>query len=353
MISFAAPAASMFAMENYLQQAAAAGLADRIRLLAYEDIFAHHELPVGSCVLSGIDRLTPVGCTIIARCRDELVRATRDVVVLNDPRCSLGRHDLLRLAFETGGNQFRAVRAPGLLRGLRFPVFVRSEREHTGSLTSLIDSPVGLGRELLLLCLRGYRLQDLLIVEYCNTSDADGVFRKYSAFIVGGQIIPRCLELSHHWVTKSEHRIIDEQTAEEEFHYVTHNPHEDWLRETFRLARGEYGRIDYALLAGKPQVWEINVAPTIGGRPGGGPPSARTDAQRLMLAPTRDHFYREFRAALERLDRPVAPSRTVTIAISPAEAAQLRHELQTIRRVQDRQTILSQLSRPPIQLVKR
>ena len=62
------------------------------------------------------------------------------------------------------------------------------------------------------------------------------------------------------------------------------NPHERELREIFRLARIDYGKIDYAVLGDRLQVWEINTNPT--------------------LAPTPDRIVAERRAVLsQRVER--------------------------------------------------
>lgn len=49
--------------------------------------------------------------------------------------------------------------------------------------------------------------------------------------------------------------------------YVQTNPHESPLKEIFRLANIEYGRVDYSMYQGKIQVWEINTNPVILGAP--------------------------------------------------------------------------------------
>ncbi len=41
------------------------------------------------------------------------------------------------------------------------------------------------------------------------------------------------------------------------------NPHERQLREIFRRARIDFGKIDYAMLGDRLQVWEINTNPNI------------------------------------------------------------------------------------------
>ena len=69
------------------------------------------------------------------------------------------------------------------------------------------------------------------------------------------------------------------------------------------MARIDYGRIDYGVLAGEPQVWEINTNPTIGRGPGPKVPQ-RADivAYKEMLAPAFGAFYRDFQAAWEAVD---------------------------------------------------
>ena len=49
----------------------------------------------------------------------------------------------------------------------------------------------------------------------------------------------------------------------EEREYLRNNPHEGILREVFHLAGINYGRADYSMLDGRPQIWEINTNPTL------------------------------------------------------------------------------------------
>ncbi|HVT38635.1 MAG TPA: hypothetical protein VHE78_06315 [Gemmatimonadaceae bacterium] len=366
MIFFVAPHEQIFPMEDFLRGDESGALRDRIRVLTYEEVFARRALPVGAYIFSAIDQLTPTGAVLVARCRHELARAAQGIALLNDPLAVRRRGELLHAAFETGRNLFRVTRADGFTLRHRYPVFVRCEREHTGSLTPLLWSRWRLNLALLAACARGYRLRDLLVVEYCHTADAGGIFRKYSAYIVGDRIVPRSLIQSREWVTKDHDRLFTEEAAREEFDYVTTNPHEAWLRETFRLARAEYGRVDYGVLDGRPQVWEVNLNPTIGRRayahahaPAHAPAdsrrteSQRTDSQRALVGPARAHFYRSFRAALERLDCGENPRRAVQVSVSAADDARLESERRTRARVLSRQTAVSRLLHPPLRLLKR
>ena len=45
--------------------------------------------------------------------------------------------------------------------------------------------------------------------------------------------------------------------------YLKANPHAREIARIFELARIDFGRIDYGLLDGRPQVWEINTNPTM------------------------------------------------------------------------------------------
>jgi hypothetical protein len=353
MIFFVAPVETAFTMPDYLQREDSRHLAGRIRVLTYDEVFSAGALPLGSYVFSGLDQLTPTGNDLIARGRNALTDAASGLTLLNDPARVVHRYELLRSAFEGGRNSFRVARASTLPGGLRFPVFVRSEREHTGSLTGLIHSAWQLYRELAAACIRGYRLQDLLVVEYCETVDAEGIYRKYSAFVVGDQVIPRSVTQSSAWVTKEEGRIINEEVAREELNYVTSNPHATWLRETFHLAGTEYGRVDYGLLDGKPQLWEVNLNPTMSRHFGKNPRSHRTEAQRKVLATARAHHTRLFQAALLGLDVDFDPARMVSLSISAPERAKLEAEQRAFEDVRSRRTVLARVLHPPARFMKR
>jgi hypothetical protein len=352
MIFFVTPRDATWSMEDYLRRKEAGAMGDRVRVLCYEDLFAQPDLPIGSYVFAALDQLTPTGNEIVARYVKALAGGMPGIRLLNDPGAILHRYELLQKAFETGRNGFRVTRASALKRRHRFPVFLRDEREHTGSLTPLINSPWALDRALIAASIRGHRLRDVLVVEYCDTSDEAGLYRKYSAFVIGDRIVPRALAHSRDWVTKDHDRIISDETAQEELHYVAENPHESWLRETFRLAGTDYGRIDYGLVDGRPQLWEINLNPTIGRRTGPLASTHRTDAQRTMLEPARTHFYKSFTEAFQRLDCPDT-SRTISVAVSAAERARLRAEYRKFAQVRSRKTALSRVLHPPARFLKR
>src|SRR5205807_213866 len=145
--------------------------------------------------------------------------------------------------------------------GYRFPVFIRHIARHDGPLTRLLytDSEVETAIAMLT---ELEQESDLLIVEFCDTSNADGVFRKYGSYVIGDRIVPRSIMFSDRWDVKKT-RLHDAEKSREEREFIETNPHQDWLREVFTLAGVQYGRADYAFCEGRPQVWEINTHPLI------------------------------------------------------------------------------------------
>lgn len=236
------------------------GLASRIRTVYYEELFQLNRLPLGAYIFSDIERLNPQQADLAAKIWQTFAISGSAVQLLNHPTRSMRRYELLRTLYERGQNQFNVYRLTELRQPKRFPVFIRGENDHRGSLTDLLHTSDELEAAITKLSDEGHSREDKLIVEYCDTSDEQAIFRKYSAFIVGDRILPRHLFFSDKWVLKSP-KNVDEASMQEERTYVETNPHEAELREIFRLANIQYGRIDYSLLNGVIQVWEINTNP--------------------------------------------------------------------------------------------
>ncbi|HEY6904140.1 MAG TPA: hypothetical protein VI216_07510, partial [Candidatus Acidoferrales bacterium] len=135
-----------------------------------------------------------------------------------------------------------------------------------------------------------------------------------------------------------------------ELEYVQSNPHAEWLRETFALANIRYGRIDYGLLDGKPQVWEINTNPTIVRRPEAGP---IPEEQRRMRDPVRQVFFPSLHSALEAIDSTADSSQTLPIEVSQRQRRKLDDEKRQRLRVQARRTFISQGIGPVFRSVRR
>ena len=211
--------------------------------------------------------------------------------VLNDPQHSLRRLGLLQALSHAGLNRFRAYPALDRDPGMRFPVFLRHELGTLWQAPTLIEDAETYAAQV-----RVVKDPEVLAIEFCDTADAQGRYRKYGCFVVGGRIVPRHLFVSHNWLVKAAD-IVDAAVVDEELAYLAGNPHELALRQVCKLARIDYGRIDYALLDGQPQVWEINTTPQIVNDPKHDVP------QRQIVHAT---FAQAFCEALDAIDPPRA-----------------------------------------------
>lgn len=252
-------------------------------------------LPRGTYLFTDLERQDEGRRRLQAQIWDQLAEHAPQVRLLNHPLRAMGRRELLDALYADGINPYRAFRPNDLPDDLQFPVFVRMERDHLGSRTPLIESWADLEDTLSRAILQGTPTDGMIVVEFCDTSDAEGIFRKYSAFRIGDAIVPRHQIFSTNWMLKNID-LIDDAKREEEDAYLEKNPHESQIRQVFERASIEYGRMDYAVIDDRIVVWEINTNPII------------------MLEPKEYHpdhvaaqrwFRGRIEAALEAIDTPV------------------------------------------------
>jgi hypothetical protein len=240
-----------------------AWLGDSIRPLnplPYESLPYYGKLPAGTYIFSDLERLRADQRQAIVGLWSQLSMAP-NTQLLNHPSRYKGRHQLITALYELGVNRFTAYSA-GSEPSWTSPVFVRDLVEHTGPLSEILFDSKSLREALTRLVLAGRDMCELLVVEFCDTQDWRGIYRKYSAFRVGSRIIPRAVLFDAHWVVKDRWPIVSHDVAEM-LEYCNDNPHEQRLLQVFDLAGIDYGRIDYAVLDGDVQVWEINTNPVI------------------------------------------------------------------------------------------
>lgn len=270
-------------------------IAANVRVVPYGALPANRDLPLGTYVFSDLERLGAPQRPIVTSFADQLVKA--GARVLNHPARSLRRGALLQRLHDEGVNRFRAHPATDFGPSVRYPVFVREENQHTGALSRLLDTPAEVRQVLLLLTLEGYDPQNLLVVEFCETAASDGVYRKYSAFRVGDRIFPRHVLFSKSWMLK-DLDLLEPSHIEEIRAYCRTNPHHDELLRLFDLCGIQYGRIDYALLNGATQVWEINTNPIVAR------PPADYEPARLAFHEAFSHVFNAAFAALDDGEKP-------------------------------------------------
>jgi hypothetical protein len=270
-------------------------LASRITIMHYESVLAGGSvrLPEGAYIFASLGDLGDPGSAL----RDDAGRLYRELAdafgaarVINDPGPFLKRFDLLETLHARGINRFTAYRAGGPAVPRRFPVFLRLEIGSEWRVPALLNTV----EEYRAAVARAQDPAHTIGIEFCDTSDGSGIYRKYSCFVVGERVVPRHLFFSRRWFVK-EAELDEPGMAEEEQAFLDSNPHAKALLEVCRIAGIGYGRLDYALLDGRVQIWEINHTPLIAGTLTPEVTSRQTAHKRFLAA---------FSAALDAIDPP-------------------------------------------------
>ncbi len=268
MIWYLATKPHTYTIESYLE-AIGQPLAGRFRVETYASLFGgpkfEFEARPGTYIFSDIERVTPMVARRAARAWNMISELGGDARILNHPTRSMRRYELLRTLYERGGNAFNAYRLVECRRPQRWPVFIRDEHQHSKNLTPLLHTPEELDAAVAVISARGGSREDKLVVEFCDTRDDQGLYYIYRAFLIGERVISVVRRASRNWVVgfPGQKYVKTPEVLEKERRYVETNPHERELREIFRLARIDYGRIDYAMLGNRLQVWEINTNPNV------------------------------------------------------------------------------------------
>ncbi len=249
------------------------GLVGRlVRIASYQSLMVRRHVPAGTYVFSDIDRIPSADYGGVVDLWDTL-RVSGAAHLVNDPRQVRLRYALLRRLYEQGVNDFNVYRADENLDAVRYPVFVRCEHDHGGPRTPLLENRAALTAALQRLSRRRAWRGQLIVTECVVDPDADGLFRKYGALVANDEVIPWHVIASRSWFVKGSTRESTDRLREEQRRYTADNPHAARIRDAFRAANIEYGRIDYAISGGRMRVFEINTNPALGGS---GRPTRRT-----------------------------------------------------------------------------
>jgi hypothetical protein len=294
---------------------AGASLRKNFRVVHYEDLVHQVEFPGGTYVLAALDQLSPANADLLFEIYQQL-KDVPGVRFLNKPKKTLQRFQLLTELNQRRLNEFRVARVTADLTNLRFPVFIRSERLHEGALSPLLNSEREIHQALGRLLVQGHKPKELLVIEFCDTADESGYYRKYAAFVVGKRVIPRSLNYGREWMLKHSQTEFTLPMVNEELEYALQNPHQEQLMKIFELAHVEYGRIDYSIKNGRVQTWEINLDPTIGRglRPRSANMAPELDAIREQ---TRESFYQGFASAWKEVALPTSDQPGIKVSIEP------------------------------------
>ncbi|MGH9208043.1 MAG: hypothetical protein ACRD1G_16050, partial [Acidimicrobiales bacterium] len=218
--------------------------------------------PRATYVFTDLDRLSLWGLRLAAsayrRLRDQ------EVTVLNDPARVLSRYGLLRRLYLSGINAFNAYRVEEGVIPERWPVFLRCEGDHNGPLCDLLHSMEEVHIVVAGAVARGLPLPSLLIVEFAAQPVRPGLYRKLASFRIGKATFAHTCVHDDHWVAKAgKMGIATPELYEDEFRIARDDPYAKELAAAFDIAGIDYGRVDFGLVDGKVQVYEINLNPAI------------------------------------------------------------------------------------------
>jgi hypothetical protein len=288
-------------------------IASRIQVISYQRIFRRKSLRVGTYIFTALDKLSPNQLEMAARAWEVLESYGHGIRLLNHPLRLKRRYELLRTLYDVGINDFNVYRLTECRCPKCFPVFIRVENNHQGPETPLLATQHELDAAIERIVKEGKNRNDRMITEFCGHIDSDGYYRKYSAFVVAGEILPRHILFSRNWMAKGNTRDYNENTFKKEQAFFDHNPHKDRLKRICAIANIDYGRIDYTVINQRVQVFEINTAPQIAGL------GSSADPKRTML---KAQFSKKLINAFHLLDLQSSDSKILNVKFDPLTPSQ-------------------------------
>jgi hypothetical protein len=306
-------------------------------VLVYSELFASYELKAGTYIFCDIERLSESELVLAAAIYRRLSAA--GCRVLNDPARVKFRYALLRSLNEAGINSFDAYRADGHPRPKRFPVFIREEAEHKPAVTQLLRDQDALDAALNHLPSQARPLRGLIVIEYCAEPVAPGIFRRYGTYRIGEGIQLEQVVTDDSWNVKTgKPGLATEEMYQKDDQAFRENRFCDELRDVFRIAEIDYGRADFGLVKGRPQVYEINTNPSLG-RLSPHPSATRMASltfSRQRLAEFFEAIDTPDRGEILTLDSSTPPSAGILGSSSWRYTSSLRKFASVLHRIRDR-----------------
>lgn len=262
MIYFVLDKKNSFTINNY-KAYRGLDISERIGIIHYHEIEKLNNLHATTIIFSDLDYLAVKQLKRVELIANELNSKYPKLNLLNHPGKIKRRYELLRALYLAGINSFNVYRINEPWDNLRYPVFLREENNHTGTLSSLLHDEKEIKRSIAACLLLGYSKNELLIVEFCDIQDTNGIRNKYSAINLNGKITPMFFDLNKDWVVKANAKngVTLDHKLNYYWEYLKTNPHNDKLKKVFEIANIDYGRIDYGVKEDNHEVWEINFNP--------------------------------------------------------------------------------------------
>lgn len=269
----------------------------QVLIATYDEMLSATEVPVATYIFTDLDRLPTWRLQVAAELYRNLRKA--GVRVLNDPTLILSRYGLLRKLYRLGINDFDAYRIEEEVMPARWPVFLRAEGDHRKPLSGLLNNPDEVQEAIAAAIAKGAPLTAMLLVEFAAEPVRPGLYRKLSIFRIGDTYFAANCVHEDNWLVKYGTKgIAPPELYEDELRIVRDNPFEALLKPAFEAAGIEYGRVDFGIVGGKVQIYEINSNPKVS-FPTEHPSELRIESYKI--------FKRNFFAALGKADTPNAP----------------------------------------------
>ncbi|MEM9667976.1 MAG: hypothetical protein AAF950_03550 [Pseudomonadota bacterium] len=233
-----------------------------IRILSYNRLFKLSRIPFATYIFTDFDRLNFWELELAAKIFRLLEKA--DCRVMNDPACVPHRFPLLKRLHKLGHNTFGVWDASVDPLPDRYPIFLRTKAAHRGALSSLLKDDTEAEAALENALAEGFNIHDLMFVEYCAESLEPGLFRKYSAYIVGREVITGMCVHDGSWHAKyGSEGIATADHYQEEYKFVVENVFAEQMLPVFEDACISFGRADFAVVDNRVETYEINTNPYI------------------------------------------------------------------------------------------
>lgn len=258
-----------------------ARLPSDIRVQGFEWALRQKKLPRATYVFTDMERMDVWQQTVLAKLFSHIQQAGQGYRALNNPAAVGDRGALLRKLHDQGLNDFNAYRVVENRMPERYPVFVRRMSTHTQPLTSLLHTPEQLQDALETLLQNGEAQSDLLVIEYCAQPVADNLYRKLSSFKIGETVFFTHTVHDIKWLVKHGRKnSATPELYQEEHAMILDNRFSGHLSRVFDVSCVEYGRVDFGIVDGRVQVYEINTNPYVS-LPGHHPDPVRRQSMKI------------------------------------------------------------------------
>jgi hypothetical protein len=265
-----------------------------VRPMDYRKLLGSSQLPRATYIFTDLDRIPLFWLRLAAQVWRQL--RDRGQHVLNDPARVLSRYGLLRRLHAAGFNRFNAYRAEDTGLPARWPVFLHCQGDPLGRASGLIHSPEALRRTVDRAVAAGLPIASLLIIEHAAEETRPGLYRRYGCFRVGpARFAHLCVDASDWAAQESRPGLTPPDLEAEERRILRDDPWGPALAPAFDIAGIDYGRADFGLVGGRPQLYEIDTNPEIVF-------ADATPAARRQ--PSYDLFRASYLSALRAIDTP-------------------------------------------------